>query len=53
MSTIVEPRTFIEDLTRDIIAYPGGREEIMAGYASHLESMLAKARREIYDIQTI
>lgn len=38
MNNITDPKTFLEDYTREMIGDPEHRVQIMAGYIKHLEA---------------
>lgn len=39
---MISPKQFLTDLCKDFVAHPGNRPDMIAGYASTLESMLAE-----------
>lgn len=39
---MLSAKTFLTDLCKDFVAHPGNRPDMIAGYASTLESMLAE-----------
>jgi hypothetical protein len=43
---MITPQKLLEDFTKDIVANPGSRPELIAGYASTLQSRDDAIRRE-------
>lgn len=43
-------KQFLEDFTRDLVKHPGGRPEIIAGYAKHMEAREEALTRRFYDV---